>query len=116
MLGKMRQKYRYPVAFSYQVRNAVMHRLPHLSDRPGSFVSISIADGYLVSAASYRSLVQLCKDRNEIRPGEVQSFKFIDNSNQCLLQVIDLLQTYTDACAVDILEETINPLIPISIK
>lgn len=112
IIGRIRQKYRFPVALSYQIRNSVMHRLPHVSDRPGAFVSLVATEGYLISASNYQELLKHCRDRNGIKEAEIEKLGIIDKTNQCLLQVLDLLQPHTDACAVEIMQATLNPLIP----
>lgn len=112
LLGNIRQRYGYPVAYSYQIRNSIIHRLPFLSDWQGGFASISISDGYLVTAASYQRIADECMRNYKIREGEAANFNFISNSDQCLLEVLDRLQIYTDGCAAAILQATLHPLNP----
>lgn len=110
VLGSIRQRYGYPVAYSYQIRNSVIHRLPFLSDWNGRFTSHFVSDGYIVTAAGYQTLADECMKNYKIREGESTNFNFVSNADQCLLEVLDRLQLYTDGCVTEILRATLHPL------
>lgn len=110
ILGGIRQRYGYPVAYSYQIRNGIMHRLPFLSDWQGGFASELISDGFLVTAEGYQRITEECVRNYKIRDGEAANFNFAGNADQCLLEVLDKLQVYTDNCAVELLQATLHPL------
>lgn len=110
ILGGIRQRYGYPVAYSYQIRNGIMHRLSFLSDWQGGFASALISDGYLITANGYQQITEECLQNYKIRDGEAANFNFVGNADQCLLEVLDKLQVYTDSCAVEVLQATLHPL------
>lgn len=111
-LGPLRQKYKYALSLSYQLRNSAIHRLPIICGRINSFLSNFVNDGFIIKAERFQEIIEFCKKRDKITSGEISNNNFITNQNQCLIKLIETLQLQTDKCALELLEASIKPLLP----
>jgi len=112
IIGPIRQKYRCPLALSYQIRNSVFHRLPYICGSQRSFISDLVEDGFIIRGDNFREILRICQDRHGIKIQEIEEFGVLTGSDQCLLEVLEKLEPPTDECSLEIFRVCLKPHIP----
>ena len=114
-IGQLRKRYGYPIVLFYEIRNSILHRFGKLSEfidnQPIADENISYKFSY---NDVYKDLIDYCKQNwIQAKPEQWEQVLFgtiPENSEKCLLELIENLIVYTDNCIIEYINHIIDSL------